>query len=168
MDIRNHGYPSDVLCELNTMRERAELTDVVLEVEGRSFPCHRAVLASCSPYFRSMFTSGYKEAKQEKITIKEVSKVTVATILDYAYTGRLKMEPDQVQAVMSAARLLQIDFVYRKAADYMKDHLDMSNCADVLMYADMLGDVGLQEASGRYIAFSRHFSCSSHCSTEKI
>eukprot|EP00058_Branchiostoma_floridae_P010423 XP_002595911.1 hypothetical protein BRAFLDRAFT_98559 [Branchiostoma floridae] len=123
------------------MRERAELTDVVLEVEGRS------------PYFRTMFTSGYVEAKQERITIKEVSKVAMATILDYAYTGHLKMEPDQVQDVMSAAKLLQIDFVDRKAAEYMKDHLDVSNCADVLMYADMLGDVGLQEASGRYIAF---------------
>ena len=73
-----------------------------------SFPCHRAVLASCSPYFRSMFTSGYAEVKQERITIQDVSEVAMATILDYAYTGCLKTEPDQVQAVMSAARLLQV------------------------------------------------------------
>ncbi|XP_078618954.1 kelch repeat and BTB domain-containing protein 8-like [Branchiostoma floridae x Branchiostoma japonicum] len=153
MDARNHQQSDQVLRELNAMRGRAELTDVVLEVEGRSFPCHRAVLASCSPYFRGMFTSGYAEAKQERVTIKEVNKVAMATILDYAYTGRLQTEPDQVQAVMSAARLFQVDFICRKAADYMKNHLDVSNCADVLMYADMLGDVGLQEASGRYIAF---------------
>ncbi|XP_035667934.1 kelch repeat and BTB domain-containing protein 8-like [Branchiostoma floridae] len=156
MNERNFNHPTQVLRELNAMRDRAELTDVVLEVEGRSFPCHRAVLASCSPYFRGMFSSGYVEAKQERITIKEVSKVAMATILDYAYTGCLQTEPDQVQAVMSAARLLQVEFVGRNAALYMKFHLDMSNCADVLMYADMLGDSDLVKASEDFIASSFH------------
>ncbi|XP_035698528.1 kelch repeat and BTB domain-containing protein 2-like [Branchiostoma floridae] len=146
-----HG--NNVLTELNEMREQAELTDVVLEVEGKSFPCHRAVLASCSRYFRTMFTSGYKEAKQERVLIQDVSGVAMATILDYAYTGYLQTEPDQVQAVMSAARLLQVDFVCQRAAKYMADHLDMSNCVDALMYADMLGDCGqLMENSEKYIA----------------
>ncbi|XP_078685694.1 kelch repeat and BTB domain-containing protein 2-like [Branchiostoma floridae x Branchiostoma belcheri] len=152
MDVTNKEYPKDVLRGLNELRERAELTDVVLEVEGRSFPCHRAVLASCSQYFRRMFTSGYAESKQDRITIQDVSGVAMATILDYAYTGCLQTEPDQVQAVMSAARLLQVEFVCSQAAEYMKKHLDMSNCADVLMYADMLGDLDLQETSVMYMA----------------
>ncbi|XP_035673937.1 kelch repeat and BTB domain-containing protein 8-like [Branchiostoma floridae] len=152
MDVTNHAHSNSVLRELNELRGRAELTDVVLEVEGRSFPCHRAVLASCSPYFRTMFTSGYAEAKQERISIQDVSEVAMATILDYAYTGCLRTEPDQVQAVMSAARLLQLDFVGRKTAEYMKDRLDVSNCVDVLMYADMLADCGLVKASKRYMA----------------
>ncbi|XP_066275788.1 kelch repeat and BTB domain-containing protein 8-like [Branchiostoma lanceolatum] len=156
MDVSNAEHSSLVLRELNSQRERGELTDVVLEVGGRSFPCHRAVLASCSPYFRTMFTSGYAEAKQERISIQDVTEVAMATILDYAYTGCLQTEPDQVQAVMSAARLLQVDFVCREAAEYMKDKLDVSNCADVLMYADMLGDCSLLEASGRYIASRFH------------
>ncbi|XP_078618930.1 kelch repeat and BTB domain-containing protein 2-like isoform X2 [Branchiostoma floridae x Branchiostoma japonicum] len=152
MYATNKSHCNDVLHMLNELRERAELTDVVLEVEGRSFPCHRAVLASCSPYFRTMFTSGYAEAKQEKVKIQDVGEVAMATILDYTYTGRLQTEPDQVQAVMSAARLLQVDFVGRQAAEYMKDHLDVSNCADVLMYADMLANSDLVEASKRYMA----------------
>ncbi|XP_066273220.1 kelch repeat and BTB domain-containing protein 8-like [Branchiostoma lanceolatum] len=152
MDVTNEEYLSVVLRGLNGQRERAELTDVVLEVGDRSFPCHRAVLALCSPYFRGMFTSGYMETKQERISIQKVNGVAMATILDYAYTGCLQTEPDQVQAVMSAARLLQVDFIYQKAAEYMKGHLDVSNCPDVFMYADMLGDSTLQEASGKYVA----------------
>ncbi|XP_066273212.1 kelch repeat and BTB domain-containing protein 8-like isoform X3 [Branchiostoma lanceolatum] len=152
MDVTHEEHSNNVLIELNELREQSELTDVVLEVEGRSFPCHRAVLASCSPYFRTMFTSGYAEAKQERISIQDVSEVAMATILDYAYTGCLQMEPDQVQAVMSAARLLQIGFVSCNAAEYMKAHLDVSNCADVLMYADMQGDFSLVDASEKYIA----------------
>ncbi|XP_066273216.1 kelch repeat and BTB domain-containing protein 2-like isoform X1 [Branchiostoma lanceolatum] len=152
MDVTNEEHSNDVLRELNDLREQAELTDVVLEVEGRSFPCHRAVLASCSPYFCTMFTSSYAEAKQERVSIKDVSGVAMATILDYAYTGCLQTEPDQVQDVMSAARLLQMSFVSCKAAEYMEKHLDMCNCADVLMYADMLADSTLTDASERYIA----------------
>ncbi|XP_078609083.1 kelch repeat and BTB domain-containing protein 2-like [Branchiostoma floridae x Branchiostoma japonicum] len=152
MNVSNSAHSGEVLRELNSQRERAELTDVVLEVGGRSFPCHRAVLASCSPYFRGMFTSGYAEAKQERVSIRDVSPVAMATILHYAYTGCLQTEPDQVQAVMSAAKLLQVDFVCNEAADYMKNHLDVSNCADVLMYADMLGDLVLVEYCRRYIA----------------
>ncbi|XP_019615393.1 PREDICTED: kelch repeat and BTB domain-containing protein 8-like [Branchiostoma belcheri] len=152
MNVTDPEHPSAVLRELNSLRKEAELTDVVLEVEGKSFPCHRAVLASCSPYFRAMFTSSYAEARQDRITIRDVSEVAMATILDYAYTGCLETEEDQVQAVMSAAGLLQVGFVCRQAAEYMKEHLDVSNCADVLMYADMQGDSDLVEDSERYIA----------------
>ncbi|KAI8506323.1 Kelch repeat and BTB domain-containing protein 8 [Branchiostoma belcheri] len=240
MNVRDPVHASSVLRELNSLRKEAELTDVVLEVDGKSFPCHRAVLASCSPYFRAMFTSSYSEARQDRITIQDVSEVAMATILDYAYTGCLETEPDQVQAVMSAAGLLQpdycsrttpgkpavmsaagllqpdyssrttpgkpavmsaagllqldyssrttpgkpavmsaagllqpdyssrttpgkpavmsaagllqVDFVCCGAAEYMKEHLDVSNCADVLMYADMQGDSCLVEDSERYIA----------------
>ncbi|XP_035667925.1 kelch-like protein 2 isoform X4 [Branchiostoma floridae] len=151
MNVSNNDHTDEVLRGLDELRRRGELTDVVLEVEGRSFPCHRAVLAACSPYFRGMFTSGYAEAKQERVSIQDVSEVAMATILNYAYTGFFHAEPDQVQAVMSAAKLLQIEFVSRKVAKYMKNHLDVSNCADVLMYADMLGDLTLKEASVRYI-----------------
>ncbi|XP_078581137.1 kelch repeat and BTB domain-containing protein 8-like isoform X2 [Branchiostoma floridae x Branchiostoma japonicum] len=152
MKVTDEDYPNKVLLGLNDLRERAELTDVVLDVEGRSFPCHRAILASCSPYFRSMFTSGYAEAKQERICIQDVSEVAMATILDYAYTGCLQTEPDQVQSVMSAAGLFQVGFVCCKAAEYMRDLLDVSNCVDVLMYADMQGNQALLESSKRYIA----------------
>ncbi|XP_078587621.1 kelch-like protein 2 isoform X2 [Branchiostoma floridae x Branchiostoma japonicum] len=152
MDVTKEVHSNDVLRELNDLRKRAELTDVVLVVEGRCFPCHRAILASCSPYFHGLFTSDYAEAKQERIRIQDVSGVAMATFLDYAYTGRLQMEPDQAQAVMSAARIFQVDFVGRKAAEYMKDHLNVFNCVDVLMYADMQGDCGLVEASKTYMA----------------
>ncbi|XP_035699741.1 kelch-like protein 12 [Branchiostoma floridae] len=157
MNVMHEDHSYSVLDELNKLREQAELTDVVLEVEGISFPCHRAVLASCSPYFRTMFTSGYAEAKQENINIQGVSEVALATILDYAYTGCLQTEPDQVKALMSAGRLLQ-------------DHLDVSNCADVLMYADMLGDCDLVKASGRYIASSseKHAEIDSKCPSTDI
>lgn len=46
------GLPSDLQKGMETLRERRELTDVVLSVDGHDFPCHRVVLAAASQYFR--------------------------------------------------------------------------------------------------------------------
>lgn len=46
------GLPSDLQRGMETLRERRELTDVVLCVQGHDFPCHRVVLAAASQYFR--------------------------------------------------------------------------------------------------------------------
>lgn len=37
---------------LKTLRVNRELTDVTLCVQGQEFPCHRAILAAASQYFR--------------------------------------------------------------------------------------------------------------------
>lgn len=46
------GLPADIQKGMETLRERRELTDVVLCVQGHDFPCHRVVLAAASQYFR--------------------------------------------------------------------------------------------------------------------
>lgn len=46
------GLPADLQKGMETLREKRELTDVVLCVQGHDFPCHRVVLAAASPYFR--------------------------------------------------------------------------------------------------------------------
>lgn len=46
------GLLADLQKGMETLRERRELTDVVLCVQGHDFPCHRVVLAAASQYFR--------------------------------------------------------------------------------------------------------------------
>lgn len=46
------GLPADLQKGMEKLRERRELTDVVLNVQGHDFPCHRVVLAAASQYFR--------------------------------------------------------------------------------------------------------------------
>ena len=54
-----------------TWRKNEELCDAILEVEGRSIPCHRVVLAAGIPYFKAMFTSAnMAEANMKKIQLK--------------------------------------------------------------------------------------------------
>lgn len=46
------GLPVELQKGMETLRVNRELTDVVLSVQGEDFPCHRAILAAASHYFR--------------------------------------------------------------------------------------------------------------------
>lgn len=46
------GLPVELQRGMETLRLNRELTDVILSVEGHDFPCHRALLAAASQYFR--------------------------------------------------------------------------------------------------------------------
>lgn len=46
------GLPVELQRGMETLRVNRELTDVILCVHGNDFPCHRAILAAASQYFR--------------------------------------------------------------------------------------------------------------------
>ena len=48
---------------------------------------HRSVLAAASAYFNAMFTSDVLEAKRERIVIQSLDGLTLASLLDFMYTG---------------------------------------------------------------------------------
>ena len=50
------SHALNVLQGLNKQRLQGALCDVCVCVDGDEFPCHRNVLAACSPYFLAMFT----------------------------------------------------------------------------------------------------------------
>lgn len=48
------SHACSVLRQLRAMYEKAQLMDIVVEVDhGKTFSCHRNVLAAISPYFRN-------------------------------------------------------------------------------------------------------------------
>ena len=49
---------------------------------------HRSVLAAASAYFNAMFTSDVLEAKRERIVIQSLDGLTLASLLDFMYTGK--------------------------------------------------------------------------------
>ncbi len=56
---------------LAEFQETGEFCDAEVKAEGRIFKVHRVVLASVSPYFRSMYTGDFKERKSgEAVEVK--------------------------------------------------------------------------------------------------
>ncbi|KAJ8278866.1 hypothetical protein COCON_G00059320 [Conger conger] len=99
---------ADVLGGLNEQRQSGLLCDVLLVTQGREFPAHRSVLASCSTYFHKLFTSGIAADRQSVYAIDFVRAEALGALLDFAYTATLTVSQASVGDVLSAASLLEI------------------------------------------------------------
>ena len=60
-----HPYEGTLLRGLDELRKNGILCDIKLIVENKEFDAHKSVLASCSTYFRVMFTTSMIEKEKE-------------------------------------------------------------------------------------------------------
>eukprot|EP00058_Branchiostoma_floridae_P001882 XP_002587370.1 hypothetical protein BRAFLDRAFT_96255 [Branchiostoma floridae] len=104
-------HASNVLRGLWEIRTEGKFCDLALLVGTKEFFCHRNVLAAASSYFRAMFLSDLRESKQDKVILKEVSPNIMQLLIDYAYTGRVLITEQNVEALLPAANLFQFPAV---------------------------------------------------------
>ncbi|XP_075887282.1 kelch repeat and BTB domain-containing protein 7 [Nelusetta ayraudi] len=120
------------------------------------FLCSRNVLAAASPYFKSMFTGGLNESMQERVVIRGVDAESMSVIIDYCYTGRVTVTEGNVQRLYAAANMLQLEYIRGACSSFMARRLDLSNCVEVLKFADTFDNAELKESAHSFIA--RNFS----------
>ena len=54
---------------MSELRQKQELCDIIISVDGRKFHAHKVVLAGCSPYLRAMFTNGMLETDKNTVSL---------------------------------------------------------------------------------------------------
>ncbi|XP_035689799.1 kelch-like protein 18 [Branchiostoma floridae] len=134
---QDESYLHGFLGTVDDLQETGVLQDVVLEVEGRRFPCHRLVLSAASPYFRAMFTSDMAESRQKTVVLQGLDAGMFGEILSYIYSGTLHVSLDKVQPLYQAADLLQLDYVRDTCSSYMAMNVERSNYLDLYKFADV-------------------------------
>uniref|UniRef100_A0A1B0CS45 BTB domain-containing protein n=1 Tax=Lutzomyia longipalpis TaxID=7200 RepID=A0A1B0CS45_LUTLO len=145
------SHTNTLLNGLNELRLKGHLIDITLKANGRSFRAHRAVLASCSEYFRAMFTDAMKESQQNEISLNGVTAAGIELLLEYAYTSKLELNLANVQDVLSAASHIQLDAVVEACSNYLQSQLDVDNCVDIVSIAEMYSLDKLRQRVYRYI-----------------
>lgn len=135
---------------LRQFYEAGELCDVTLKVGSRLIPCHKLVLACVIPYFKAMFLSEMSEAKQELIEIRDFDGDAIQDLVTFAYSSRLTLTVDNVQPLLYAACILQVELVARACCEYMKAHFHPSNCLAVRTFAESHNRVDLMDMADRY------------------
>ncbi|XP_078572264.1 kelch repeat and BTB domain-containing protein 6-like [Branchiostoma floridae x Branchiostoma japonicum] len=134
---QDESYLHGFLGTVGDLQKAAVLQDIVLEVEGRRFPCHRLVLSAASPYFRAMFTSDMAESRQKTVVLQGLDAGMFGEILNYIYSGTLHVSLDKVQPLYQAADLLQLDYVRDTCSSYMAMNVEHSTCVDLYNFADV-------------------------------
>ena len=95
------------------------------------------VLASCSDYFRAMFTEPMKERGQADIHLYGVSPVGLGIILNYIYTSKLLLSLANIQPVLSAASQLQMIKVRSLLLDNVFGNMHSHNGIILFIYVYM-------------------------------
>ncbi|XP_041367032.1 kelch-like protein 10 [Gigantopelta aegis] len=136
---------------LNDLLHSEELTDVTLMADDAEFQCHRNVLAASSPYFRAMFTADVRENRQKIIPIHGVSKKALGIAVKFMYTGTADITNDNVQVLITASNLFQLETLLGACADYMMKEICMENCFDVYDFAELHCLPALREEAKLFI-----------------
>lgn len=132
------------------MRLNSQLCDVVLVVGERRIMAHRLVLAASSPYFHAMFTSELLESRQREVTLKQVDPDAMEMLVDFAYTASIEVNEENVQTLLPASSLLQLNNVRIACCEFLKKQLHPSNCLGIRSFADAHTCGDLLESSHKF------------------
>ncbi|XP_078587874.1 kelch repeat and BTB domain-containing protein 2-like isoform X2 [Branchiostoma floridae x Branchiostoma japonicum] len=151
---QDESYLHGFLETVGDLQKAGVLQDVILEVEGRRFPCHRLVLSAASPYFRAMFTSGMAESRQKTVVLQGLESDIFGEILSYIYSATLHVSLDKVQPLYQAADLLQLDNVAYREDFYS---LSVNQLIEIIRHdeLDVKEETTVWEAVVRWVQHSR-------------
>lgn len=146
------GHARMVLREMHSLQQHGHLCDVVLRVDGHKVKAHRAVLSGSSPYFKAMFTGNLCESEKEEIDLKSVDKAAINVLVDFAYTGRIAVTHANVQSLLPAANLFQMNSVKKLCCEFLQAQLHATNCLGITHFAEVHACRELQAFGDKFIA----------------
>ncbi|XP_021503110.1 kelch-like protein 40 [Meriones unguiculatus] len=134
---------------LKDMLDHGKFLDCVVRVGEREFPCHRLVLAACSPYFRARFLA--EPGGAGELRLEEVSADVVARVLHYLYTSEIALDEASVQDLFAAAHRFQIPSIFTICVSFLQKRLCLANCLAVFRLGLLLDCARLAVAARDFI-----------------
>ncbi|XP_034024879.1 zinc finger and BTB domain-containing protein 16-A-like [Thalassophryne amazonica] len=106
LQLHNPTHSSMLLQRANQMRLTGTLCDVIITVDGQEFPAHRTVLACTSKMFEILF-----HRSSLRYALDFLSPKTFQQILEYAYTASLQATAEDLDDLLYAAEILEIEYL---------------------------------------------------------
>lgn len=123
------------------------MCDGTLVVNEQKFPMHRVVLCAASQYFEVLLSGGMAESYADEIEIHGLEKDTFSIIMDFIYTGVIDVNESNVQQLLPAAKMLQLDDIERVCCEFLQHELDPSNCVGIFLFAESHSCVDLKNSA---------------------
>ncbi|KAK2147891.1 hypothetical protein LSH36_530g01007 [Paralvinella palmiformis] len=137
MHIEDLSQQERLIAGLQNLYAVGLVTDVILVAGDVEVPCHRSVLAACSPYFRAMFSSKMSESYRQKVELHNVPSGVLRPLLDYIYNSTIDIDNENVQDLFGSANMFELLELHDLCAQYMLQELTPANCMSVYRLAAM-------------------------------
>lgn len=109
------------------------------------------MLSISSKYFESMFTSGMKEAGDEIVNIDGIPGDVLRNLVHYLYTEEIDLDESNVQALVEASLLLQLDTLAEYCGELMAQNISVFNCCGLAIFAEQHNLKKLLELSNSFV-----------------
>lgn len=119
-----------------------ELSDVLLNCQGKSFEAHQVILSASSPVFRAMFQADMKEKTNQHVEIKDLKPDVVSEMLKFIYTRTCVATEDNpnldmVSDLLAASEKYQMVTLKNVCQTLLLSHLKVANSMKFLVLGDM-------------------------------
>lgn len=156
----SRNYYTNFFSQLKILKDEERFCDVELvagvdENTTCTIKAHRIVLSSGSRYFEAMFGSEFNENKEKVVRLHSIQFETLRKIVDFMYTGKIEIDQVDVQELLAAADMLQINDVVSCCAQFLCRELHPSNALGILRFAEAHNCKELAESSTGFI--NAHF-----------
>ncbi|KAE8595437.1 hypothetical protein XENTR_v10015746 [Xenopus tropicalis] len=114
--------------------------DIVLVQQKSTFPAHKGVLAAYSQFFHSLFTQN-KQLQRVELSLEALTSRGFQQILNFIYTSKLLVNGCNVQDVLNAAAVLQMNEIVTSCQELIHSRsLNLSMANDILEAEDTRND----------------------------
>ncbi|XP_069582334.1 zinc finger and BTB domain-containing protein 24 isoform X2 [Ranitomeya imitator] len=122
INFHSHGHVGTVLSSLEEQRKKDFLCDITLMVEDVQFRAHKALLAASSEYFSMMFADE-GNIGQSVYVIEGIVSEVFESLLQFMYTGNVRISEKSLKQIVSTAHVLKIDNLVKAYIDYQQELL---------------------------------------------
>ncbi|XP_020649095.3 zinc finger and BTB domain-containing protein 16 [Pogona vitticeps] len=157
IQLQNPSHATGLLQKANQMRLAGTLCDVVILVDSQEFHAHRTVLACTSKMFEILF-----HRSSQRYTLDFLSPKTFQQILEYAYTATLQAKVEDLDDLLYAAEILEIEYLEEQCLKLLET-IQASEDNDVEV---SMADGGAEEEEERKTRYVKNILLSKHSSEE--
>ncbi|KAK9536702.1 hypothetical protein VZT92_006465 [Zoarces viviparus] len=140
-NINLHNFSNSVLETLNEQRNRGHFCDVTVRIHGSMLRAHRCVLAAGSPFFQDKLLLGYSDIEIPSV----VSVQSIQKLIDFMYSGILRVSQSEALQILTAASILQIKTVIDECTRIVSQNVGLAGPGG---FPVMPGDSGQETPRG--------------------
>ena len=145
---RDNNFSTTLLGNLKSQQMSRQLTDFTIWVKDAAIQAHKNILATACPYFKALIESDMSEAQAQETHLDDIELEMVQKVVDYFYSGIIKIEADSLKDLAVIADYLQLDELKMKCTQFIKEDIKIcpENCLSWLQFSSRYN---LEEVASR-------------------
>ena len=115
---------------MNIYRKLGKMCDVILKVRETEVSAHYLVLMSSSKYIEDLLSK--KQDLSNTIILTDLDGETLINVVEFLYGDeQFYINEDNIEKLYNAAKLLEIDALFKKCTSFCIDKLTTKNCLKI-------------------------------------